>query len=351
MKIHAFVDGGRSPLYFPATVPSKRWLTPLLCAAVAACGGPFPQSALRPRSDFAGAIDHLFAGIFWWAVLVFVVVEGILLFVVVRYRQREGAPTPKPVHGHTIMEIAWTLAPALILVFIAVPTMRTIFSTQAPAPAGALRVEVVGHQWWWEYRYPDLGVTTANELHLPVNVPVSLELSSADVIHSFWAPALGGKRDVIPGHLNRLVLTPDSVGTYLGQCAEFCGASHANMRLRVMVEDSAAFQAWARNQQAGAAALPPGATSLAQQGRQAFMLHGCSGCHTMGDMSNAKVGPVLTHVGSRTTIAGGLFPNDSAHLARWITDPPGEKPGSMMPNMHVPATELAALIAFLQSMK
>ncbi len=328
----------------------SRWLNPLLlCAAAAACGGPFPQSTFRPASDFAGAIDHLFTGIFWWAVLVFVVVEGLLLYVIVRYRQREGAPTPKPVHGHTVLEIAWTLAPALILVFIAVPTMRAIFSTQADPPAGALRVEVVGHQWWWEYRYPALGVVTANELHLPAGRPVTLELSSADVIHSFWAPRLGGKRDVIPGHVTRIVLRADSAGTFLGQCAEFCGASHANMRLRVMVESDSVFGAWVRGQLAATAPVARG--SAAAQGQQAFMRYGCVGCHTMGAMSNAKLGPVLTHLGSRTTIAGGLFPNDSAHLARWIGDPPGEKPGSIMPNMHVPASDLATLIAYLQSMR
>ncbi len=329
----------------------RRWLLPLplLSAAIAACGGPFPQSTLRPRSDFAGAIDVLFTDIFWWAVLVFVLVEGVLLFIIIRHRRREGAPTPRPTHGHTVLEIAWTLAPALVLVFIAVPTMRTIFATQAEAPAGALRVAVVGHQWWWEYRYPDLGVVTANELYLPAGRPVAFELTSADVIHSFWAPGLGGKRDVIPGRTNHLVLRPDSVDTFLGQCAEFCGASHANMRLRVMVVSDSAFQTWVRQQRASAALVPRG--SVAEQGEQAFRRFGCIGCHTMGTMSNALVGPNLTHLGSRTTIAGGLFPNDSAHLARWLADPPGEKPGSIMPNMHVPPADLATLIAFLRSMR
>jgi len=334
---------------FVAVPKHRRWLLPLLCAAGAACGGPFPQSSLRPHSDLAVAADQLFTDIFMWALLVFVVVEGVLLYVVVRYRQRAGAPAPRPTHGHTILEIAWTLAPALILVFIAVPTVRTIFATQADAPAGALRVQVVGHQWWWEYRYPDFGVVTATELHLPAGRPVSLELTSADVIHSFWAPGLGGKRDVIPGRTNHLVFSPDSVDTFPGQCAEFCGASHANMRLRVMVDRDSVFQAWVRAQQAGATRLITG--SVAEQGQQAFRRYGCIGCHTMGTMSSATVGPNLTHVGSRTTIAGGLFPNDSVHLARWIGDPPSEKPGTAMPNMHVPAPDLAALIAYLRSMR
>ena len=335
---------------------SSRWLILLLLAATA-CGGPFPQSTLAPKSDFAGQIDHLYRGIFWWAVAVFAIVEGVLLFVVILFRRRPGAPDPKGLHGHTGLELAWTVAPAMILIFIAVPTMKTIFATQREQPAGALTVEVVGHQWWWEYRYPSLGIVTANEMHLPVGRPIELQLSSADVIHSFWAPGLGGKRDVIPGHLNRIVFRPDSIGTFMGQCAEFCGASHANMRLRVMVESDSAFQAWSRDQTQAAAApalpappaVPP--TSLVAQGQQAFMRYGCVGCHTMGAMSNAKVGPVLTHLASRTTIAGGIFPNDSLHLAQWIGDPPRQKPGSIMPNMHVPPQDLAALIAFLQSMK
>src|SRR5438445_966987 len=341
----------RSPSRSPDAVPPyrrHRWLT-LLPLVLAGCGGPFPQSALHPESDYARSLDALFHGIFWWAVLVFVLVESLLLFILLRYRQRAGAATPKATHGHTALEIAWTLAPALILVFIAVPTMRTIFATQQPPAFDALKIEVIGHQWWWEYRYPSAGIVTANELHVPVGRPVVLEISTADVIHSFWAPSLGGKRDLIPGHVNRITFTAESVGAFTGQCAEFCGASHANMRLRVMVVSDSAFQAWVRRQLAGAATVPRG--SVAAQGEQAFRRYGCIGCHTMGTMSNALVGPNLTHLGSRTTIAGGLFPNDSAHLARWLSDPPREKPGSIMPNMHVPAADLATLIAFLRSMR
>ena len=221
-----------------------RWLFVLLLAVVACgLGGPFPQSTLAPKSDFANQIDRLYRDIFWWAVVVFAVVEGLLLYVLIRFRGRRGAPDPKGLHGHTGLELAWTVAPALILIFIAVPTMKTIFATQRDNPAGALTVEVVGHQWWWEYRYPEFGIVTANELHLPAGRPVQLELTSADVIHSFWAPELGGKRDVIPGHTNRIVFRPDSIGTFSGQCAEFCGVSHANMRLRVMVDSTTAFQA------------------------------------------------------------------------------------------------------------
>src|SRR5262245_53186868 len=169
-----------------AVPPLRRHLPPLLVFSLvllAACGGPYPQSTLAPVSDFGHDVDKLFTGIFWWAVGVFIVVEGLLLYSIVRFRHREGGPAPKQHEGHTALEIAWTLAPALILVFIAVPTVRTIFKTAGTPPPGALRVEVIGHQWWWEYRYPDLGIVTANELHLPVGKPVAVDITSADVIH------------------------------------------------------------------------------------------------------------------------------------------------------------------------
>jgi cytochrome c oxidase subunit II len=336
--------------------PSRRRFrlcsTTVLLSAVAACGGPFPQSTLAPKADFSAAVDQLFTGIFWWAVVVFTLVEGLLLYTIIRYRRREGAPQPKALHGHTALEIGWTLAPALILVFIAVPTMRTIFATAGAAPAGALRVEVIGHQWWWEYRYPDLGIVTANELHVPVATPVQLTMTSADVIHSFWAPALGGKRDVMQGRTTRIAFRADSSGEFLGQCAEFCGASHANMRLRVFVEPDSAFQRWAAGQRADPAPLARG-DSLARLGREEFGRGACIACHTVAGMPQARgtIGPDLTHVGSRTTLAGGMFPNTAENLRRWIHNAPSLKPGSLMPAMLLPDDELAALVAYLQSLR
>jgi len=325
----------------------------LLTAALAlsGCGGPFPQSTLHPRSDFARATDHLFTDIFWWAAGVFIVVELMLVVALVRFRHREGRPAPKPTHGHTLMEIAWTLAPAVILVFVAVPTVRTIFATAGEAPADALNVDVIGHQWWWEFRYRELGLVTANELHVPLGRTVQLSITSADVIHAFWAPPLGGKRDAIPGHVTRIAFRPDQVGDYSGQCAEFCGASHANMRLRVVVDSDSRFGRWATVQLAGPAALAPG--TLAERGKAVYARSACIGCHTIQGVSPGVIGPNLTHVGSRTTIASGLFPNDSAHLARWIADAPALKPGSLMTRMQPPLTDadIAALVAYLQSLK
>jgi cytochrome c oxidase subunit 2 len=319
--------------------------------AATGCGGPFPQTTLAPRSDLGVAIDTLFTSIFWWAVIVFAIVEGLLLFVIVRYRARPGGGRPSRLHGHTALEIGWTLAPALILVFIAVPTMRTIFATAAPAPAGALRVEVIGHQWWWEFRYPELGVVTANEMHLPRGRPVQLEMTSADVIHSFWAPGLGGKRDLTAGRVTRIAFTPDSLGEIAGQCAEFCGASHANMRLRVFVESDSGFGAWVTRQRSDA--VVPVRGSLAEAGQQAFAHGACIACHTIAGVPQARgtIGPNLTHVGSRSTLAAATLPNTDEWLRRWITNAPSLKPGSLMPAMPLPDDQVAALIAYLQSLK
>ncbi len=316
---------------------------------LAACGGPFPQSTLAPVSDFGHDIDKLFTGIFWWAVGVFVVVEGLLLFSVLRFRQREGAPRPVQRHGNTLLEITWTMAPALILVFIAVPTVRTIFKTAGAAPAGALRVEVIGHQWWWEYRYPDLGIVTANELHLPLGRPVAVDITSADVIHSWWTPRLGGKRDAIPNQHTKLAFSPDSVGMYPGQCVEYCGVSHANMRLRTFVESDSAFEAWVAAQRATPPA--PAKGSVEETGRQAFQRYGCIGCHTVTGFATGITGPDLTHVGGRTTIAAGTMMNTAQQLHDWIADPPAMKPGSMMPNMHASPPDITALVAYLLSLK
>lgn len=338
--------------------PPRRWaalLAVVVPVVFAACSGdPYPQSTLHPTADAGRAIDDLYRNIFWWAVVVFVVVQAALVVTLVRFRKRPGAGEPRQVHGNTLVEITWTLAPAAIIVAIAVPTIRTIFEVRGDAPAGALQVEVIGHQWWWEYRYPELGVVTANELHLPQGRPVALTITSADVIHSFWAPKLTGKRDAMPGRTTLLSFTPDSVGTFLGQCAEFCGESHANMRLRVIVDPAEEFDRWAARQ--GAGPVPVDSTeALVAAGEAAFRAirdpgnHSCVACHTIAGVSGGVLGPNLTTLGSRQTIAAGILPNDSAGLARWLKDPPGEKPGSLMPKIRLTDDEIAALVAYLES--
>lgn len=321
-----------------------------LVLLVSACAGAqLPQSTLAPRADFSADLLSLFKTVFWWALVVFIVVESLLLVAVARFRARPGAPEPKHVHGHTILEIGWTLAPALILVFIAVPTMRTIFETSGRAPEGALRVEVIGHQWWWEYRYPTLNISAYNELHVPAGTPVQVAMTSADVIHSFWVPRLGGKRDLIQGRTNRIVFRADSAGEYMGQCAEFCGASHANMRLRVVVQSDTVFQRWVEQQRAAPAT--PAKGSAEERGQQIFRRSACIGCHTIAGISTARVGPELTHVGSRGTIAGALFPNTTETLHRWIANAPSLKPGALMPPQNLQGADLDAVVAYLQSLK
>jgi len=320
-----------------------------VAVAVTACSGEFPQSTLHPTADFSQEIDALYRTIFWWALGVFVVVESALLFVIVRYRQRPDSGEPKHIHGSTLLEVAWTLAPAVVLVFIAVPTIRTIFRTEGTPPKGALAVEVVGHQWWWEFTYPDLGITTANELHLPQGRPVGFTMTSKDVIHSFWVPKLGGKRDVMPGRTTRISFTPDSVGEVYGQCAEFCGDSHANMRFRVVVQTPEDFQRWVAAQQAPPAPVDSAQAQVAA-GSQLFMTKGCLACHTIEGRSAGVIGPNLTHLASRGTIAAGILPNDAEGLTRWLRNPPGEKPGSLMPKIPFTDDELAAMVAYLQTL-
>ncbi|HKW10602.1 MAG TPA: cytochrome c oxidase subunit II [Gemmatimonadaceae bacterium] len=420
---------------------------------VAACT-QYPNSVFHSRTDTNRDIGFLFEILIWFGSIVFVVVEAILVYTLIRFRRRGATRQPEHVHGNTTLEITWTIIPAVILVFIAIPTVRTIFRTQAKASSSSLEVEVIGHQWWWEFRYPQYTtrsptgkldtVVTANELYLPQGRMVNFALKTVDVIHSFWVPALSGKRDLIANHTNYLWFTPDSatLTAYNGFCVEFCGASHANMRFRTFVVTPDEFASWIGHQQtpaafavatpapavssnapaaaprpaAGAAAAPapavpapaPSATAVtpvAQAGFIAFprdrmpkytvpttptpsdvlwtpifgdpgrgaelLMKGagaCLGCHTIrGNPSMiGQIGPNLTHIGSRTTIAAGLYPNDARHLALWIKNARKMKPGVLMPTIglneydpQLGATmkagltdqQIADIVAYLQALK
>jgi cytochrome c oxidase subunit 2 len=454
---------------------------------VAACN-QHPNSVFHSRTDTNRDIGFLFEILIWFGSIVFVVVEAILIYTLIRFRRRGTARQPEHVHGNTTLEITWTIIPALILVFIAIPTVRTIFRTQAKAQSNALQVEVIGHQWWWEFRYPQYTVrspngkldtvVTANELYLPHGRMVNFTLKSQDVIHSFSVPGLSGKRDLIATHANYLWFTPDSANAtaYNGFCAEYCGASHANMRFRTFVVAPDEFQSWIEHQQTPAAFAVPGATQtvahnaaaaqqnaqlaqpqvpataqvtpdrnlggrplagratganaptvpsagapgvgvpnspnpplgttpVAQAGFIAFPaerlprytvpntptpadlrytdLYGdpgrgakllmagqgaCLGCHTIrGNPSMiGQIGPNLTHVGSRTTIAAGLYPNDARHLALWIKNARKMKPGVLMPTIGLGEydpvlgttvkagltdQQIADIVAYLQALK
>jgi cytochrome c oxidase subunit 2 len=284
-----------------------------------------------------------------WVVIIFTLVMAAILFIVMKFRARPGAPEPKHIHGHTGLEIAWTIAPAVILTLIAIPTVATIYHTQAPAPPNSLVVRAIGHQWWWEFQYPDLGVTTATDMVVPVGRTVSVHIETVDVLHSFWFPAMGGKRDAVPGRVNKIFFTPDRPGEFPGQCAELCGVSHANMRMRLYVRTPEEFDAWVAAQKSGPLEPEPG--SLAATGKQTFQTGACIACHTVTGVAAGVIGPNLTHVASRSSIAGGIYPNDAEHLGHWITDPPSRKPGSLMPKMPMTPDQVQALVAYITSLK
>jgi cytochrome c oxidase subunit 2 len=306
------------------------------------------MTTVIPRSDFGRMTHDIFMLISWWSLGIFIAVEGGLLYACWRFRDRPGAPIPKQIHGHTPLEISWTIAFAVILVIIGIPTIRVIFKTQEAPAATALHVDVTGRQWWWDFRYPALKIATANEVHIPVGQAVAFHLHGPDVIHSFWVPQLGGKRDVVPARVNRIVLTPEVPGEYIGQCAEYCGMSHANMRFRVFVHDKAGWEKWVAAQQAEP--VEP-KDELAVKGKEIFTQSACVGCHTISGISAGVLGPNLTHFGSRTTLAAGILPSTPENVAKWIENPGHVKPGVLMPNLGMRDEQTKALAAYLLSLK
>jgi cytochrome c oxidase subunit 2 len=339
-----------------AAVIARRGL-PVLPLAVLLVGCDLarsPTTTLVPKSDFGRDSHHLFSVILWVDVAIFAIVSGILVAAIIRFRERDPAAIPPQVRGNPRLELTWTILPAIVLTVIAFQTVPAIFRSQAAPAAEALHVRVIGHQWWWEFEYPGLGVRTASDLYLPVGKPVFLDLTSVDVIHAFWVPQLGGKRDTLPGQRNRILLTPSAPGEYPGQCAEFCGESHANMRHRAVVLPPAEFDAWVARQKAPPA--DPAEGSPAAQGRAVFLARPCVGCHAIQGVAAGNLGPDLTHFGSRRTIAGGMLaPKDpgafAADLARWLKNPPAVKPGSLMPDLKLTDEEVVALVAYLTSLK
>jgi cytochrome c oxidase subunit 2 len=312
------------------------------------CAQNYPQNTLAPLGREARTENGLFWFVFWIAAVIFVLVEGAIVVALIRYRSRGGREVPRQVHGNTALELIWTLLPALLLVAVAVPTVRAIFHL-AHEPRNSIQVQVIGHQWWWEYRYTKLGVVTANELNVPTGRPIHLTLESADVIHSFWPARVAGKQDVIPGRKNPLTFHIDEPGTYFGQCAEFCGLSHANMRLRVIAQTPSDFDTWVAQQ--GRPAGQPSRADAAR-GAELFTSKPCAGCHTIqGTPAQGQVGPNLTHVASRQSFAGSMFELNDENLRAWLHDPPGVKPGSKMPNLQLSDDEVNNLVAYLQTLR
>ena len=328
-----------------------------MAAALSGCARSYPMDTLSTGSDLAVKIRSLYIEITVWDTIILAIVIATLAGAIFWFSKRVGDPgEPSTTTSDIRLEVAWTAIPALILALIAVPTVRTIIATQPDMwPADALTIRVIAHQWWWEFKYPDYGIDTADEVHLPVNREIHFELQSADIIHSFWVPALGGKRDVVPGQLNNITMIPRQTGYFYGQCVEFCGASHANMRLRGIVDSDADFDKWVKNQQAGPVVPTSGP---ATEGAKVWANAPCAICHTIKGVSGFSKqytggfrGPDLTHFGSRTTLAGGVLDNTPQNVALWIQNPDAVKPGAMMPNLGIQGDDMTDLVAYLESLK
>ncbi|HEV2578788.1 MAG TPA: cytochrome c oxidase subunit II [Acidobacteriaceae bacterium] len=347
-------------------------------------GSPFINTNIfEPASTPARDVHSLSLFVLLITGGIFLGVSSLLVYALIRFRCRpEDRTEPPQVFGSTQIELAWTIIPVLLITVLFLGTARMIFAIQdAPKPANALDVIVVGHQFWWEYRYPKYGVVTANELHVPQStkehpLPTFLKLTSADVMHSYWVPRLAGKTDLLPNRVNELWFDPQVPGVYVGQCAQFCGPEHAKMLLRVYVDPPDKFEAWVKAQQQAQAELPEtreqasGAVSTnasvirvsaqgvnaaqssnavnAHAGQTVFEQQACVNCHTVkGTMANGRYGPDLTHLMSRDTIGAGILPNTQENLLRWINDPNDFKPGCLMPAMHLTDEQNAQITAYL----
>src|SRR5260370_26807040 len=312
-------------------------------------------SIFDPHSTPAESIHHLSYFVLTITGVIFLVVFTLLTYAVVKFRRRAGDVLREPaqVYGSTQIELAWTIIPIVIVVVLFLATARVIHAIKdAPKPATAVEVTAIGHQFWWEFRYPALGVVTANELHVPVSdpahpTPTFLNLLSADTDHSFWVPQLAGKTDLIPNRVNGMWIDPQQTGVFLGQCAQYCGTQHAKMLLRVSVERREAFAAWINLQKQSANRDDKEVT-----GRLVFETTACVNCHAVGG-TNATVrfGPDLTHLMSRSTIAAGAAENTSENLRLWIQNPDAIKPGSLMPAMKLSDADLDALVRYLETLQ
>jgi cytochrome c oxidase subunit 2 len=313
-----------------------------------------PTDIFSPQGTPAHLIFGLSIFVLAITAAIFLATAGLILYVVVRFRQRatDVDYEPAQIYGSNQIELAWTVIPILIVLILFLTAARVIFNTEyAAKPAGALDVVVIGHQFWWEFRYPKLGIVTANELHVPVSdpkhpTPTYLEMSSADTDHSFWVPRLAGKTDVIPNRVNVMWIDPEAPGLYLGQCAQYCGTQHAKMLLRVYAESPGDFDAWVAQQQRQAAEDPSAA-----EGEAAFLRNACINCHAIkGTVATGRFGPDLTHLASRDTIASGAIRNTPENLKKWIDDPDRMKPGCLMPAMHLDDADVTAITAYLETL-
>ena len=331
-------------------------LTPLI-DAFAQSAGPFSRSTsiFSPVSTPADSIFGLSLFVLAVTAVIFVVVASLLLYSSVKFRKKadDDGREPPQIYGSNQLELAWTVIPVLIVVVLFLSAARIIHGVQdAAQPPDAIRVTVVGHQFWWEYRYPQYGFVTANELHVPVSdpkypTPTFLTLLSADTDHSFWVPRLAGKTDLIPNHSNSMWIDPHETGVYLGQCAQYCGTQHAKMLLRVYVEPRVDFDRWVQAQQKQVSANDS-LDAEAAEGLRVFESTACMNCHAVaGTGAKGRFGPDLTHLMSRDTIASGAVPNTPANLRLWVENPDAFKPGSLMPAMNLTKQQFDELTAYL----
>jgi cytochrome c oxidase subunit II len=330
----------------------------LFCCVSRAAADPSPlrqTNIFAPESTPAKSILDLSILVLTTTGIIFVVVAALLVYSISKFQARSASANSEPaqVYGSTQIELAWTIIPILIVIVLFVATARGIHEIQdAPMPATAVRVTVIGHQFWWEYRYPQLGVVTADELHIPVSDtahprPTFLQLLSADTDHSFWVPELAGKTDLIPNHPNRMWMDPQHIGIFVGQCAQYCGTQHAKMLLRVSVDSPEDFAEWVREQQ-----QPAVRDERVAAGRRVFETTACINCHSInGTIADGRFGPDLTHLMSRTTIAAGAALNTPENLRLWIQNPDAIKRGSLMPAMKLSQSDLDALVSYLETLR
>ncbi|HUD49395.1 MAG TPA: cytochrome c oxidase subunit II [Candidatus Baltobacteraceae bacterium] len=312
-------------------------------------------SIFAPESVPAHSISNLAFLVLAITAAIFVVVAGLLVYAVIRFRCRadDDGMEPAQIYGSGPVEAAWTTVPFLIVAVLTLSTARVIQEIQdAHEPAAAVDVQVIGHQWWWEIRYPKLGIVTANELHVPVSqgarrLPTFLDLRSADVVHSFWVPRLAGKTDLIPNKVNSMWIEPERTGLFLGQCAKYCGTQHAKMLLRVYVDTPEEFDRWVSQQQ-----KPASEDSTEAAGRLVFQRTACINCHAIrGTVADGRFGPDLTHLMSRDTLGSGALDNSPQDLRAWINSPNQFKPGALMPAMNLNAADLDQLVAYLTTLR
>jgi len=346
-------------------------------SSAAVAHASFPASIFAPHSTPAHQEHQLALFVLGISALIFLGVSILLIYAIVKFRARPNDDTEPPqVFGSLQIELSWTIIPILIIVVLFLGTARVLFSVQdAKKPATALDVVVIGHQFWWEFRYPQYNVVAANELHVPVHTqaaprPTFMKLTSADVIHSFWVPQLNGKTDLLPNRVNEMWIDPETPGVYVGQCAQFCGAQHAKMLLRVSVDTAEDFDKWIKNQQRAQAELAEPHVAMAsmanagsqsgdaidaidaRRGQIVFEQQACINCHAVaGTVANGRYGPDLTHLMSRETLGAGAMANTQENLLAWIADPNTFKPGCLMPAMHLNERQNAQITAYLLSLK